>query len=149
MPRRVSAGGAYDKQDYSDYGATSLLAGWGLAQDSGNSQPGANHVIELAAKKYEFFPGEICVKKGEKVRLKVRSTDEDHGIKVELYPKGTKERSTPELIFDNPQDNGKVEKGKDQILDFVAQQVGTYEFKCAKLCGMHHGRMKGKLIVEE
>jgi len=53
------------------------------------------------------------------------------------------------LVFDNPQDNGKVERGKDQILDFVAQQVGTYEFKCAKLCAMHHGRMKGKLIVEE
>jgi len=54
-----------------------------------------------------------------------------------------------DLVFDNPQDNGKVERGKDQILDFVAQQVGTYEFKCAKLCAMHHGRMKGKLIVEE
>ena len=129
--------------------ATILLTGGGLAQDSGKSQPGSNRVIEVVAKKYEFSPDEIRVKKGEKVRLKVHSTDEDHGIKLELYPEGNKERSTPGLVFDDPQDNGKVEKGKDQILDFVAQQVGTYEFKGAKLCGMHHGRMKGKLIVEE
>jgi uncharacterized cupredoxin-like copper-binding protein len=42
----------------------------------------------------------------------------------------------------------KVQTGEDQVLDFVAQQAGTYEFKCAKVCGMHH-RMKGKLIIEE
>ena len=129
--------------------ATILLTGWGLAQDSGKSQSGANRVIEVTAKNYEFSPDEIRVKKGEKVRLKVHSTDEDHGIKIELYPEGNKERSTPGLVFDNPQDNGKVEKGKDQVLDFVAQQVGTYEFKCAKLCGIQHGGMMVKLIDEE
>jgi len=31
--------------------ATILLTGWGLAQDSGKSQPCANHVIEVTAKK--------------------------------------------------------------------------------------------------
>jgi len=35
------------------------------------------------------------------------------------------------------------------VIDFVAVEAGTYEIRCAKLCGMGHGRMKGKLIVEE
>ena len=61
----------------------------------------------------------------------------------------SKDKSSPGLVFDNSQENGKVEKGEDQVLDFVAQQAGTYEFKCARVCGMHHGRMKGKLIVGE
>jgi len=39
--------------------------------------------------------------------------------------------------------------GVDQVLEFVATKPGTYEFKCAKVCGMHHGKMKGELIVEE
>ena len=112
-------------------------------------QAEGTQVIEVAAKKYEFTPAEIRVKKGTKVQLKVHSTDEDHGIKLNLYPEGSKDKSSPGLVFDNPQDNGKVEKGKDQILIFVAQRAGTYEFKCAKVCGIHHGRMKGKLIVEE
>jgi len=68
--------------------ATGLLMGCvlgALAQNPGKSEPDANHIIELAAKKYEFSPDEIRVKKGEKVRLKVHSTDEEHGIKLELY----------------------------------------------------------------
>lgn len=106
-------------------------------------------VIEVSAKKYEFTPDEIRVKKGTRVELKVHSIDETHGIKLDIHPEGSTDKSSPGLVFDNPEDNGKVEKNQDQILDFVAQQPGTYEFKCAKVCGIHHGRMKGALIVEE
>jgi heme/copper-type cytochrome/quinol oxidase subunit 2 len=105
-------------------------------------------IIEVSAKKYDFTPSEIRVKQGTKVELKVHSVDETHGIKLGLYPEGSKDKSTPGLVFAKPEDNGKVEKGVDQILDFVAQQPGTYEFKCAKVCGMRHNSMKGTLIVE-
>lgn len=120
----------------------------GIGQNPNEFPPGGE-VIEVTAKKYEFSPVEIRVRKGDKVRLKIHSVDEDHGMKLSLYPDGSKDKSTPGLIFDNPQDNGKVEKGKDQILEFVAERAGTYEFKCAVMCGIHHGRMKGKLVVEE
>jgi cytochrome c oxidase subunit 2 len=119
------------------------------AQTPDADTSGSRKVIEVSAKKYEFDPAEIHVKKGSKVELKVHSVDETHGIKLSLTPEGSKEKSSPGLIFDKPEDNGKVEKDQDQILDFVAQQPGTYEFKCAKVCGIHHGKMKGKLIVEE
>jgi cytochrome c oxidase subunit 2 len=124
---------------------TGLLGIRAQAQDASNE----TKVIEVSAKKYEFTPADIHVKKGTTVELKVHSVDETHGIKLAITPEGSKDGSTPGLLFDKPEDNGKVEKGQDQILKFVAQQAGTYDFKCAKVCGMHHGSMKGKLIVEE
>jgi cytochrome c oxidase subunit II len=112
------------------------------------SQNQAPQIIAVSAKKYEFTPSEIRVKQGTKVELKVHSEDETHGIKLSVYPEGAKDKKKPGLLFDHPDDNGKVTKDVDQILDFVAQESGTYEFKCAKVCGMGHGRMKGTLVVE-
>ncbi len=106
-------------------------------------------VIEVSSKKYEFTPNEIHVKKGTKVELKVHSVDEPHGIKLSLHPKGSKDKSFPGLVFTDPAGNGKVEKDKDQVLEFVAEKAGTYEFECAKFCGFGHRRMKGKLVVDE
>jgi cytochrome c oxidase subunit 2 len=120
------------------------------AQTPETTADGAVQVVEISAKKYEFTPSEVRVKSGTKVELKVHSVDETHGVKLELYPEGTKDKdkTKPGLIFDKPELNGKVEKDQDQVLDFVAQQPGTYQFKCAKICGMHHGSMKGALFVE-
>jgi cytochrome c oxidase subunit II len=111
-------------------------------------QTATPRVIEVSAKKYEFSPAEIRVKKGERVELKVHSVDDTHGIKINVYPEGAKDKAMPGLVFDHPETNGKVEKNVDQVLDFVAAEPGTYDFKCAKLCGMGHGRMQGKLIIE-
>ena len=83
-------------------------------------------------RKYEFTPAEIHVKVGAKVELKVHSEDETHGLKLDAFPEGTKDKSKPGLLFDPPDQNGKVTKGVDQVIDFVAQEPGTYEFKCAK-----------------
>ena len=117
------------------------------AQEQAKSGDEGLKVIEVTAKKYEFTPNEIHVKKGERVQIKVHSVDTEHGIKLSLHPQGSREKS-PGLLFNDPAQNGKVE-GKEQVLEFVAQQPGTYLFKCAKICGFGHGRMKGKLVVEE
>jgi cytochrome c oxidase subunit II len=111
-------------------------------------QAAAPRVVEVSAKKYEFSPAEIRVQKGERVELKVHSVDDTHGIKMDVYPEGAKDKTKPGLLFDHPEANDKVEKNVDQLLDFVAVDPGAYEFKCAKLCGMGHRHMQGKLIVE-
>jgi len=105
-------------------------------------------VIEISATKYEFTPAEIHVKKGEKIELKVHSVDETHGVKLTLYPEGAKAKGAPGLVLDQPAENGKVTKGTDEVIDFTAQEPGTYNFVCAKFCGFGHDKMKGKLIVE-
>ena len=106
-------------------------------------------VIDISAKKYEFTPNEIEVRQGEKVELKVHSEDETHGVKLDAYPEGAKSKGEPGLVFSQPGQNGKVDKGVDQVIDFTAQEPGTYDFKCAKICGMGHGKMKGKVIVAQ
>lgn len=106
-------------------------------------------VVEVSAQKYKFTPNIIRVKDGSRVEIKVHSVDDTHGIKLSVYPEGSHDKSRPGLLFDNPKENGNVEKGKDQVLKFVAQRPGTYDFKCSKFCGFGHHRMKGKLVVEE
>ena len=126
-----------------------VMATLGRAQGSDPGNGAAVKVVEISAKKYEFIPAEIRVKKGERVQLKVHSVDTTHGAKLILYPEGSKDKSTPGLKLSDPSQNEKVEKNVDQLIDFVAVEAGTYEIRCAKLCGMGHGRMKAKLIVEE
>src|ERR1700743_1643045 len=128
-------------------GAVSLSAGFSARAHAPQSDANTK-TIEVSAKKYEFSPAEIRVAKGTHVELKVHSVDETHGVKLDVYPEGAKDKGTPGLVFDHPDQNGKVSKGTDQILDFVAQTPGTYDFKCAKFCGFGHDKMKGKLIVE-
>ena len=68
--KRVSVGERMKRKVIQGVIATVLFMGWGrggLAQNPQESQPGANRVIEVMAKKYEFSPDEIHVKKGEKV----------------------------------------------------------------------------------
>jgi cytochrome c oxidase subunit II len=121
----------------------------GIAASANAPQADANtKTIEISAKKYDFSPSEIRVAKGSHVELKVHSVDDTHGVKLDVYPEGAKDKGAPGLVFDHPDQNGKVSKGTDQVLDFVAQTPGSYDFKCAKFGGFGHDKMKGKLIVE-
>jgi cytochrome c oxidase subunit II len=126
----------------------SMVTAWMAFAQNAEKQTETPKVIGVSAKKYEFSPAEIRVKAGTKVELKVHSVDETHGVKLSVYPEGAKAKGEPGLLFDQPGDNGKVEKDTDQVLDFVAKEPGTYDFVCAKVCGFGHGKMKGKLIVE-
>ena len=122
---------------------------WMAFAQAPEDQTQTRRIIEISAKKYEFTSNEIRVRQGTRVELKEHSDDDTHGVKLNVYPEGTKHKGKPGLLFDQPKENGKVTKNADQIVDFIAQEPGTYEFKCAKLCGLGHDRMKGKLIVEE
>ncbi len=106
-------------------------------------------VIEMTAKKYEYSPAEIRVKKGMRVQLKIRALDRTHGFKLTLYPEGAARSGPPGLRFDPQQDNWKLEKEQERVIEFVAERPGTYDFKCSNFCGFGHRGMKGKLIVEE
>ena len=104
----------------------------GTALTAGQATPSDVHEITMTAKNYEFDPGVITVKKGEKVRLIITATDRDHGIKIEGYDI-----------------NQELKKGDPTTVEFTAEKAGTFEFKCSVYCGMGHRKMKGKLVVEE
>lgn len=102
-----------------------------LAQDVGNAGAGAQE-IEMTAKKYEFNPDVIKVKKGDHVKLVITASDRDHGIKIETF-----------------KINQRLKKGVPTTVEFTADKAGEYPFECSVICGFGHHKMKGKIIVEE
>ena len=90
------------------------------------------HEIQVTAKKYEFSPNPITVKKGEHVKLVITALDHDHGFKLEAF-----------------NINQKLQKGEATTIEFTADKAGTFPFQCSNFCGLGHGKMKGKLVVQE
>ena len=88
--------------------------------------------IEVTAENWEFTPAEIRVKKGDRVRLKVRSIDVEHGLKIPRL--NIQEVLLPGELVD---------------IEFVAEGVGEFPFSCSVYCGEGHGGMEGVIIVEE
>lgn len=135
--------------------ALSLIIGVTLNQPSGAGEPARRspspeagvQAIEVTAKKYEFDPATIRVKQGTRVQLKIRASDHAHGFKISEMPEGGEMKSKPGLVFAAAQDCTKIEEGKSETVEFVAQTPGTYLFRCCVHCGWHHRAMKGELIV--
>lgn len=92
---------------------------------------GESHEIQMTAKRYEFDPNVITVKKGDHVKLIITALDRDHGFKLDAF--GI---------------NQKLLKGDPTTIEFTADKAGTFPFQCSEFCGIHHGKMKGKLVVE-
>jgi cytochrome c oxidase subunit II len=130
-----------------------LLAGFavtsGFAHLGNVSQADRDvQVIEVTAKKYEYTPLPLRVKRGAQVQLKITSLDKTHGFKINLYPDGSDGKGDPGLIFSSKEDCFKIEKESPIVVQFVARTPGTYSFHCCNRCGIGHGGMKGQLIVE-
>jgi len=90
------------------------------------------HEIQVTLRKYEFTPGSLHVKKGERVRLIMAALDHDHGFKLDEFDI-----------------NEKVRKGTTATVEFTADKSGTFQFRCSNVCGLGHRGMKGTLVVEE
>lgn len=86
--------------------------------------------FEITAKQFSFEPNTITVNKGDKVRLKVKSTDVTHGIAIDEFNV-----------------NKRIEPGKTVDVEFVADKTGTFIFYCSVFCGNRHSEQIGKLIV--
>lgn len=129
--------------------STLILAGGAVRPAHGRLSPAETvQTIEVTAKKYEFNPSTIRVKQGTRVQLKIRATDHAHGFRISEEPEGGERKGKPGLVFTSAQDCTKIEEGKAETVEFVAQTPGTYPFRCCVHCGWHHRAMKGALIVE-
>lgn len=126
-----------------------LTVAAGFARVANTSQADQEvQVIEVSAKKYEYGPSPIRVKRGAKVQLRITSVDKTHGFKINLSPDGSDKKSEPGLVFSSNDDCFKLEKGVPTVVEFVARTAGTYSFHCCNRCGIGHGGMKGQLVVE-
>jgi cytochrome c oxidase subunit 2 len=89
-------------------------------------------VIEITAKKFEFAPNEITIKKGEPVILRLTSTDRVHGF-----------MSKP-LKVDTD-----IAAGKTTDVSVTPDTAGDFIVICDHYCGTGHGNMKMKVSVVE
>jgi cytochrome c oxidase subunit 2 len=103
-----------------------------LAQAQDSISAAGVHEIKVTAKKYEFIPSSIHVKKGEHVRLVITATDHDHGFKLAAF---NVHQALP--------------KGENTTVEFTADKAGTFPIVCSHVCGFGHHGMKGELVVEE
>jgi len=103
-----------------------------LAQARDSSGATGVHEIPMTAKKYEYTPSSIHVKKGEHVRLLITAVDHDHGFKLPA--------------FDIQQE---LRKGETTTVEFTPDKAGTFRFACSHVCGFGHRGMKAELVVEE
>lgn len=85
----------------------------------------------ITAKNWEFSPATITVNKGDKVRLKITSTDGIHSF-----------------VLADFNVNSKLEVGNTQLIEFTADQAGSFKFRCGTPCGSGHLDMQGTLIVK-
>lgn len=104
--------------------------------------------IEMLAEDFRFKPHEIRVKTGARVTLRIRATDDKHGIAFKLVPEGQPEGSAPGLQFSTANPDWILEKGQEQTIRFTALRPGRYEFACSVFCGMGHNEMLGRIVVE-
>lgn len=106
----------------------------GSLSPAAQNAPAASDVreIQVTAKKYEFSPNPIRVKKGEHVKLIVTATDRDHGIELDAF-----------------HIKQKLKKDVPTTIEFTPDKAGTFQFKCSVFCGLGHKGMKGTLVVEE
>jgi cytochrome c oxidase subunit 2 len=89
-------------------------------------------VIEIKARKFEFTPSEITLKKGEPVILRLTTADRTHGFLLK-----------PLKI------DADIVPGKATDIAVRPELAGAYTVICDHYCGVGHGNMKMKLSVVE
>ena len=105
------------------------FVGWpSIAQDSPAPAPEVTatpaSTITIHAKKYEFIPAEITLKKDQTVKLQLTSDDVDHSLEI------------PALGI-----NSIMKKGVVTEVEVTPAKVGDFQGKCGKFCGFGHGKM--------
>lgn len=97
----------------------------------GVAQP-AERVIRIEAKRFDYTPGELTLKKGEPVVLEFTSRDVLMG-------------------FNLPDFNVRADIVPDKVtrVRFVPDKAGTFVFLCDIFCGNGHEEMHGMLTVIE
>src|SRR5258708_26483242 len=110
--------------------ASAVVSGL-LIYTRANAVP-AERVIHITAKKFEFSPDSITLKKGEPVVLEVSSEDRKHGFSLRAF--GVRSDVWP---------------GKATRIRFTPDKTGKFTFSCDVFCGDGHEDMTGTVVVNE
>ncbi len=95
------------------------------------AQESQSRVVTISAKRFEFTPSEITLKRGEPVTLRVSAQDRDHGF----YQK--------DLKID-------LDLSPDRVSEvtITPDKAGRFVAICDHFCGSGHGNMKMVINVQ-
>jgi cytochrome c oxidase subunit 2 len=88
-------------------------------------------VIEISAKKFEFSPNVVTLKKDEPVTIHFTSTDRAHGLLIKAL----------KIDLD-------ADLGKPADVTVTPHEAGSFGAICDHYCGSGHGNMKMTFVVE-
>lgn len=95
-----------------------------------NSKTPVERTFRIEASQFNYSPAVLSVNPGDRVTIELSATDVVHGLAIDGYELET--TSDP---------------GKTARLTFVADQQGSFRFRCTVTCGNMHPFMIGKLQV--
>jgi cytochrome c oxidase subunit II len=90
------------------------------------------HRIEIVARRFDFTPGDVTLKKGVPVTISLTSQDVDHGVR-----------------FKDLNVSITAKKGEVKEVTFTPEKAGIFVGQCSVFCGPGHGSMKMTLHVTE
>ncbi len=92
----------------------------------------AEREIHITAKKFDFTPDTITLKKGEPVMLVISSQDRNHGFNLRGF--GIR---------------ADIKPGGTARIRFTPNKTGRFTFSCDVFCGDGHEDMTGTIVVTE
>lgn len=110
--------------------AVVMLIGLGAALAPRPTRSAQEQVIRMTAKRFEYSPSEITVRKGVPVVLEITSLDRDHGFKLREF--GVR---------------ADIKPGEVTRVRIVPNRTGRFPFECDVFCGTGHEDMSGELVV--
>jgi len=111
--------------------ASAALATGAARRAASEPAPASPRVVAVTAKRFEFLPAEIHLKKGEPVILRLTTEDVRHGL------------FSRKLGID-----AEFEPGRPRDVALTPAEAGTYPVICDRFCGSGHGNMKISVVVE-
>ena len=114
-------------------GVGAAIIGLGLTAAYVAAQPAPKaKVIKVSAKRFDYSPGHLTLKKGQRVVLELTSADVVMG-------------------FNLPDFNLRADIIPDKVtrVRFVPDKTGSFTFLCDIFCGTKHEEMNGRLTVIE
>lgn len=89
-------------------------------------------IIKVSAKRFEYSPQQITLKKGAPVVFQLTSEDRTHGFNI------------PSMNL-----RADIVPGKITELKLTPQKAGEFDFFCDIFCGSGHEGMNGKITVTD
>ena len=108
-----------------------LLIGSALSGVASLAAEPSTAEIRIGAKKFEFRPDKVTVKRGQALTFVLTSEDRIHGFKMPNF--GIRTDITP---------------GQETRVTLTPDTAGTFAFFCDVFCGDGHEDMSGTLVVE-